>query len=558
MQSMTRVLSLISAFLILLTNSYVIQCESRFIADTSFEQQLVEFPESYHDKLKQIHELHPNWIFEAVAISDPWPTAISQELVHEDTNLIPNSSNRSWIRNYIVYDGKEWVPASRQIVEYYMDPRNFLNEKDIFQFEKLSYDETTQNETGIRAVFGSNQALLDMTSFVLQAAEEANVNAYFLASRIKQEISESSTGITNSARGDISVSYPPLTAGGISPCFMTPQEQLSALLSLDTRNKQQEAWLQGLESVPQISLQLPTARYYNVYNIGATPDPAVVDGARINAIRFAMTTNEKYDLPWTSTEKAVVGGAKFIAEKYIAKGQDTMYFQKFAVIGDASILYIHQYMQNIQAAYSEAQRYYTAYSEALMLEDSFVFSIPVYKDMPASPSIKPDVVPAQLLADTLPGSIGEAFTVSDNHTYQLRKEPLTQSDTIAQAESGMTYVVEALIVGEETPYGNLWYQVTSNGQTGYIIVDLNGQILPQEVTFDTRGGNEIPIVYVKTDMYVPKPDNPIKQGYLFMGWFKDPLYKEPWSFESDAVAFDMVLYAKWIGKKMHTLEVRGL
>lgn len=34
-----------------------------------------------------------------------------------------------------------WVDSSRRAVEYAMDPRNFLNNVRIFQFEGLSYDE---------------------------------------------------------------------------------------------------------------------------------------------------------------------------------------------------------------------------------------------------------------------------------------------------------------------------------------------------------------------------------------------------------------------------------
>lgn len=33
-----------------------------------------------------------------------------------------------------------------------MDPRNFLNEKHIYMFEKLSYDSTSQTQTGVEAI----------------------------------------------------------------------------------------------------------------------------------------------------------------------------------------------------------------------------------------------------------------------------------------------------------------------------------------------------------------------------------------------------------------------
>ena len=33
-----------------------------------------------------------------------------------------------------------WAGASEETVRYYMDPRNFLNENDIFMFESLTYE----------------------------------------------------------------------------------------------------------------------------------------------------------------------------------------------------------------------------------------------------------------------------------------------------------------------------------------------------------------------------------------------------------------------------------
>ena len=40
---------------------------------------------------------------------------------------------------WTVYDGSSWVGANSKYIAYYLDPRNFLNETDIFQFESLSF-----------------------------------------------------------------------------------------------------------------------------------------------------------------------------------------------------------------------------------------------------------------------------------------------------------------------------------------------------------------------------------------------------------------------------------
>ena len=53
---------------------------------------------------------------------------------------------------YNVEIDKGWVNASKRAVEYTMDPRNFLNEVRIFQFEKLSYDPNVNNQEGVEKI----------------------------------------------------------------------------------------------------------------------------------------------------------------------------------------------------------------------------------------------------------------------------------------------------------------------------------------------------------------------------------------------------------------------
>ena len=132
--------------------------------------------------------------------------------------------------------------------------------------------------------------------------------------------------------------------------------------------------------------------FYNFYNIGAyaTTEPG---GAVINGAKYAqwgkdwegkeITDQEAaYLLPWTSPEKAIKGGAKWIASGYIDRGQNTLYFQKFDVLDDGTERYNHQYAQNIMMAYSEGMRYYRSYNSIGMTNAKFEFVIPVYNFMP--------------------------------------------------------------------------------------------------------------------------------------------------------------------------------
>ena len=76
-----------------------------------------------------------------------------------------------------------------------------------------------------------------------------------------------------------------------------------------------------------------------------------------------------------------MGGASGIANGYITSGQDTVFYEKFNLVGSSR--YWHQYMANIQAPYRECYTTYISYWKAGLLNLSFTFKIPVYKDMPA-------------------------------------------------------------------------------------------------------------------------------------------------------------------------------
>ena len=68
-----------------------------------------------------------------------------------DTSLFCKCSSCYKNGKYVIQEASDWVSASKSAVEYYMDPRNFLDEKHIFQFESTSYD-GTQTKEGVEAI----------------------------------------------------------------------------------------------------------------------------------------------------------------------------------------------------------------------------------------------------------------------------------------------------------------------------------------------------------------------------------------------------------------------
>lgn len=337
------------------------------LSDADFEEALENqgFPESYRASLRSLHEEHPLWQFEAYQTGLDFDTVIeSQNKIGK--NLITNSKNIAWkavetgaynwkTDKFIPYDGSTWVTASREAIEYYMDPRNFLTSSGIFQYELLSYQKAYQTKEGVENIllntplYNTSYTYIDdetdeevTTTYgdtFMKAAEVSLVSPYHLATRVKQEVVTGRTTLSSSATGNVS----------------------------------------GYKG------------YYNFFNIGATHS-TVAGGAAANGLNYAKngtgnkTTDKLYMIPWNSPFKSIVGGANFIGASYINRGQNTVYLQKFNVTPVST--HSHQYMANVEAAKSESAKTYAGYSA--MEDIPIVFRIPVYNNMPENPCPQPE------------------------------------------------------------------------------------------------------------------------------------------------------------------------
>lgn len=101
------------------------------------------FPDSYIPNLTALHNKYPSWTFEAVNTGLNWDTVIENESVN-GLNLVSKSADNAkkstaagaynWSTNTWVEYEPGWVSASSAYIAYLMDPRNFLDETNIFSF----------------------------------------------------------------------------------------------------------------------------------------------------------------------------------------------------------------------------------------------------------------------------------------------------------------------------------------------------------------------------------------------------------------------------------------
>ena len=320
-------------------------------ADVQFEKEIASFPESYKVQLRKLHEKYPSWQFEPFVTGLDWETVIEAEaddrsLVYDkDTARILKSldaDDYSPSNDYYYQKDGGFVAGSRLAVAYFMDPRNFLDEAGIFQFEVLSFNK--------KFTVDAVEAILEGTFMHKKTITYYDVEG-------KLQTMELTYGETIFRAGK---------ENNINPCF----------LAAKIRN---EIGTDGSDSVSGKVTGYPGI--YNFYNIGASDGV----GAILRGLEWASGYDGKYtsySRPWTTPYKSIMGGAEFLAENYVDAGQFTGYLQRFNVNPDSYYdLYTHQYMTNLSGALSQGVSSYYSYEEMKLLDTPLVFSIPVYKNM---------------------------------------------------------------------------------------------------------------------------------------------------------------------------------
>ena len=65
------------------------------------------------------------------------------------------------------------------------------------------------------------------------------------------------------------------------------------------------------------------------------------------------------------------------------------------------------------------------------------------------------------------------------------------------------------------------------------------------VTFDSRGGTDVPSQDAMYADYVEEPEPPTREGYVFTGWYQDENCIYEWDMEVNQVSQSVTLYAGW-------------
>lgn len=331
---------------------------SLYAVDTS---DVSAFPGSYQSALRSLKSAHPNWTFVPMKTGLDFNSAVSNEMGAK--SLIQKTtanSSKGWVGSACPTESG-WNYATQSAVAYHMDPRNFLTESYIFQFEQLTFNasyhtesavQTFLNSTFMKGALADDSAGRTYAKAFFEIGKNRQLSPIHLASRVYQEQGQGTSGL-------ISGTYPGYVG------------------------------------------------YYNFFNVG-------VNGST-DAEKIVKGLTYAKNQGWNTRYRSLSGGAATIGNNYILKYQDTIYLEKFNVDKNSPYgVYNHQYMQNIQAPRSESLSTKNMYSKAGSLNSAFVFKIPVYNNMPD------DVYYPTLKLDKTNLTMNRSADVKNPATQQLK------------------------------------------------------------------------------------------------------------------------------------------
>ena len=459
------ILSIIVAIL-----SFIVIPTNKAYAATTYTQTLKSgidnFPEEYKEILKQIQKLHPNWTFEAYYTGLPWETLILNETATHGRNRVINSADLSW-KCICGNVASGYACASEGIIKYYLDPRNFLNEVNIFQFLEISYNSKIHNIDGVKsAVKGT---FLDgEVTYTLIEKKEVEVEKVIEVENINNVLnttnSISSDNINNIINTttkteivkeiqDVEVEY---TKHYAEIILEAAQKSNMSPYSIVTKIIQ-EVGTKGSSSVS--GTYEGYKGYYNFYNLGAYD----TGNAIVNGLKYAR------DKGWNNQYEAIIEGAEEIANSYTNAGQNTAYFYKWDVVGtkilesgktqtiSGSNMFWHQYMTNVQDPTSQSKSLYNTYAKNNVLDKELNFIIPIYENMPKETALPSGLTTAD----------GDLYYVNCTDGLAIRETASTSGKKLGTLYKNTLVVMLERECKEADGYK--WDKVKlANGLTGYV------------------------------------------------------------------------------------------
>lgn len=467
-----------------------------------FREKMLElgFPVSYVEHLEELHAKYPQWEFEPFITNLDWQAAVNGERKTHRQQLIENVVQSSYKCscskcNGVIQESPNWVSASEEAVKYYMDPRNFLTEDYIFQFESTAYDSSHTIEgveiifegtwmhdayityldgNGATKTFTKNGKKVKYSEAIMTAAKDSGMSAYYLASKIVQEVGSSSASNAGGASGKCSPYNGIYNYYNIGAYTGVMDGLKWANGNMKTTRSVVMYKTASVSGEQVVTIPNGTEVYYistsgDFYKVSVIVGGKTYKGFVVKENIYSTLSNGR---PWDNPYKTIYYGAKFICDGYL-EHQFTGYLQKFNVNPNSDELHGHEYVANVRAAASEAKHTYSAYVDAGILGAKKVFSIPVFKNMPYADLTKGDAFKQAKTTISCSEYSSDSITLKWDaipyaEKYQIFKyNPDAGAYERITTVTGLSYTDSDLSAGKTAKYKIRAYYKTADGDAVY-------------------------------------------------------------------------------------------
>lgn len=389
------------------------------------------FSESYIEDLAALQKAHPNWKFVAFKTGLDFEDAVKGELAG--------------------------TPTTETNLRAYLDPRNWLNEKYIFQFESIKKSDSVQSVSSVNAILkktwmanskityldtlGNSKTVDEVASYadaMIKASNDTNLSANYIAAKIRQENGRTENTAT-AVRGDVAPFRGIYNYFNIG-AYTTAMDGLAWAAGFLKANKDTVLYdgtnataspIVTVSNGQRMTYVKEDGEYYRVTLYNELDNGKYEDKETGYILKSDVNTTYmgNYGRPWTDPNKAIYYGAKYIANGYLTY-QYTMYLQKFNVNAQSGNLYRHEYMTNVSGAASEGYHLYSGYSNAGLLNSAHTFYIPVFNNMPNDNSDVTTTVPTTTTKNYTPAKVKlTSLTAQSGHKIKAKWNKCSTSAT---------------------------------------------------------------------------------------------------------------------------------
>lgn len=389
------------------------------------------FSESYIEDLAALQKAHPNWKFVAFKTGIDFDDAVKGELAG--------------------------TPTTETNLRAYLDPRNWLNEKYIFQFESIKKSDAVQSVSSVNAILkntwmanskityldtlGNSKIVDEVASYanaMIKASNDTNLSANYIAAKIRQENGRTENTAT-AVRGDVAPFRGIYNYFNIG-AYVTASDGLAWAAGFLKANKDTVLYdgtnataspIVTVSNGQRMTYVKEDGEYYRVTLYNELGNGKYEDKETGYILKSDVNTTYmgNYGRPWTDPNKAIYYGAKYIANGYLTY-QYTMYLQKFNVNAQSGNLYRHEYMTNVSGAASEGYHLYSGYSNAGLLNSAHTFYIPVFNNMPNDNSNITTTVPTTTTKNYTPAKVKlTSLTAQSGHKIKAKWNKCSTSAT---------------------------------------------------------------------------------------------------------------------------------